>query len=858
MLNGKVAGYAKCGRYTTCTNQDKTFSCQCQTGFKDFKDYEGCVDKDECIEGGHNCKLDREYCFNTIGSYVCVCKEGYTGNAPGGCKDVDECGNGFHNCTSHDIINTETSALDGGTKVFHVGPYYIADGKEHIFTFDLQSFKGCNFMLGNETNVYAVFIGHYQVIVNHVSNTAGIIENSNVNLEHMEYSKLGKDFISFHIKFIKQSENMFISFGAFGEDYPGNIKFSLFPENITQFHFSTNKDFSFWRNVRKGGPSQTCINTIGSYKCMDNSQENVAIGFGGRGKSSTDYQTSVTVMTKDLFYCTSHLIPNIPTGRQRIGSSVLGNWIYTCGGITNKGGSYATNECKRFDLMSNGQEWETAPSLPTPIYGHAMVTFKASIYVLGGYFPSGSYSKNVNYEFNLATNYWIAKASIPYSIYYHDALADEENGRIWLFGGGHHVTGQKPWVYYYLVDSNSWHHHSNFPHNSQDASCQITLNSNDEKIIMCALGHRSEGIYTYNLDLSNGWQHLSRLKHNYKQRAMRMVKFSPYNIALLSGYSWLFTQSLKNIFVYDVDTKRFHFNYKFLQNHGDGGAWTTVPKSKKFKALANCVAERTYAVVGWGGHTSSGSDYNPYWSVVLHQKNKNDYGMFQTCNRRAIPVLSPGRYKPGVTAVGYKILVCGGNNYGVATTASCFYLDTNTPQESPSWIQMDDMLYPRRGFAFVTYGDVAFAFGGNDDKIIRAQVDKWTESKGWEISKPLPKGLQDHCGVADEGHNRIYILGGYSGANNKNAYYYDVVTDTWVTMPSTSYSYVNCGCTIINKKSNGHRILVVSGNNQAYIQKFSLNSYEDNEKVSWKSHSVQHKAWGFRLVSLSPSEALQV
>ena len=38
-----------------------------------------CLDIDECAIGSHNCSKDAT-CTNTVGSYVCECDEGYTGD----------------------------------------------------------------------------------------------------------------------------------------------------------------------------------------------------------------------------------------------------------------------------------------------------------------------------------------------------------------------------------------------------------------------------------------------------------------------------------------------------------------------------------------------------------------------------------------------------------------------------------------------------------------------------------------------------------------------------------------------------------------------------------------------------------
>ena len=854
--NGRDDGLYKCGRYTSCTNHNKYFSCACKTGFKDFTDYDGCVDKNECTEGGHNCKLEREYCFNTIGSFVCICKEGYTGAAPGSCKDVDECANGFHNCSSFQVVNAETSEIDGAEKSFNVGPYTINDDNEHLFKFDLQAFDSSLFGLGDETGKIALKVKVNEVRGFFINAVGEISTPANNKLDHPENAYLGNDSVTYHCKIKIEGDGMTVKFGANGEDYPGSILFMDFPLTITKFSFKTIETFSFWRNVRKVVRlSENCINTIGSYKCFSSSLENIAIGIGGEGKS---WETHVSIMKKDLFSC-SHSIPEYPTIISRHASAVLENWLYSCGGYYYYYGNIYTSTCYRFDLQSAGNSgWETSPSLPFSTYGHTMVTFKTSIYLMGGYHPSKS--KNTNYEFNLATNAWTRKANIPYYIHYAGCVPDEENDRIWLFGGGEYGVGTRNYVYYYTVSSNSWHHHSSLPIANEDLSCQKILNKNDENMLICMFGNRGEGAYYYNLDQNSGWHHLSRLYNSYTQRTMRMIKFDPYNLALLSGYSNWFKQSLQNIFVYDIDSQSFKYKYNYLQIQGDGAWWATAPRNKDFRALSNCAAARTYAAVGWGGHTKHGHEYPKYWSVILHKKTLGNPGVFHPCHQRAIPDLEPGRYVPGITSVGYKLMVCGGHEYSKSIESSCFYLDTNTPQESPSWIPMDNMLHPRAGFVFVSYGDIAYAMGGRNEgsKYGMRYVDRWTESKGWEVSTPLPKSLKDACGVADEGHNRIYHLAGSYTSNSKNVYYYDVIKDTWSSLPSLPRSYTNAGCAIVKKKNNGNRQLIISGSYQSSSARFNLDKYENGERISWGSMSTSQKSRGSRLVSLSLSEVLQV
>ncbi|KAI4541427.1 hypothetical protein MG293_008569 [Ovis ammon polii] len=79
-----------------CINTMGSFRCFCKVGYTTDISGTSCVDLDECSQSPKPCNF---ICKNTEGSYQCSCPRGYVLQEDGKtCKDLDECQTKQHNC----------------------------------------------------------------------------------------------------------------------------------------------------------------------------------------------------------------------------------------------------------------------------------------------------------------------------------------------------------------------------------------------------------------------------------------------------------------------------------------------------------------------------------------------------------------------------------------------------------------------------------------------------------------------------------------------------------------------------------------------------------------------------------------
>ena len=107
------AGYYSAGGGASCV--------LCDFGYTSGVGASGCTNQNECL-GSNPCDTNAQ-CDDTVGSFTCTCKAGYTGDGTS-CSNVDECSLGTHTCHT----NAECADTDGSHECTCKAGY-TGDGK---------------------------------------------------------------------------------------------------------------------------------------------------------------------------------------------------------------------------------------------------------------------------------------------------------------------------------------------------------------------------------------------------------------------------------------------------------------------------------------------------------------------------------------------------------------------------------------------------------------------------------------------------------------------------------------------------------------------------------------------------------
>jgi hypothetical protein len=451
-------------------------------------------------------------------------------------------------------------------------------------------------------------------------------------------------------------------------------------------------------------------------------------------------------------------------------------------------------------------------------------------------------------EFDTIRNTFNQKANLPISVNRHCGASDPLSKSLWILGGYESCSITTDRVFRYNISQNSWSLHSLLPWPTGELACGIIRKPTGEQWLLTVGGQIRQGSIAY-LDITNynstTWRIIGSLYDGKYQIRMSMISPTPFAAYLLGGNSERYGISLRNFWEYNMNTNAFEDGSYFLQREMHASTWAMTRKS--YKALQNCFSYVTYAAVGWGG-----DHYKGVWDVLLRSRQMaGDPRLPVKCDN-AIPDLLPGKFAPGVTALGYRLIVCGGRN-GQEVSA-CFWLDTNS--KNPEWNSMAPMLIPRAEFPLITYGDAIFAIGGWKPGATN-QVDRWTITKGWVNMANYPLvNIHRQCAVADDGYDAIYVLGGlvcHPGCYiYDRVYKYTVSTDTWSNFPNLPTYRHDSGCGIIHKRTDGHRWMIHVGG--AWTN--SIFYYDLTTSSGWVNYGTIEIHWERPFwISLTPYES---
>lgn len=149
-------------------------------------------------------------------------------------------------------------------------------------------------------------------------------------------------------------------------------------------------------------------------------------------------------------------LSDLPFALTNASAVVHDNKIYLAGGeMTNE----ASNHFLSLDLNDTNARWKSLPSLSKPV-SHSVMVVQSNgkddcIYMLGGRrknpdSPSNLYASN--FQFDLTTNQWTEKKSLPYTLSAGTGVAIGRNS-ILLFGGDNGATFHKTEEIIFAIDN---------------------------------------------------------------------------------------------------------------------------------------------------------------------------------------------------------------------------------------------------------------------------------------------------------------------------------------------------------------------------------------------------------------------
>ncbi|MFA0790016.1 Kelch repeat-containing protein [Microbulbifer echini] len=127
--------------------------------------------------------------------------------------------------------------------------------------------------------------------------------------------------------------------------------------------------------------------------------------------------------------------PSLPEARHHLGMAANSNYLYGIGGFHGKKDDAWQAMATVYRLTRNGNEWDSAPQLPTPIAESIYTNISETIHVVGGKSPN-NHSRNIdtkNHYVLIGNTDW--ETAAPATIRRNSAAGTVVNNRIYVIGG---------------------------------------------------------------------------------------------------------------------------------------------------------------------------------------------------------------------------------------------------------------------------------------------------------------------------------------------------------------------------------------------------------------------------------------
>ncbi len=508
--------------------------------------------------------------------------------------------------------------------------------------------------------------------------------------------------------------------------------------------------------------------------------------------SSSDFQTgnmednNLSVSSGDLNRGTvtggslgSYSNGTLPTSTNRmfLASVAYNGYMYVMGGYS---GSSDLNTVYYASInTSTGAlgTWTAATNLPSTMRGHSAVVYNGYMYVVGGYYSSGSTYLNSVYYTPINTSdgslggSWTSTSTFSTIRAWQGTVT--YNGYMYILGG--QTTGDT-----YL---------DNVQYAPINANGSLGTWQNTTVLTQVDSGLASVAyngyIYVIGGDWSNNVQYapinangtigswISTSGFTNERSGLSASVYNGY-IYVGGGYGWPTPDALLS----DVQ-------YAPINANGSLGTWTTTTALPTARYFGASVAYNGYFYY-FGGQTGSGETNQIRYAAI----NPPGY----TTAGASTTSFTTGRERGAAVAYnGYLYTMAGrkgSSNTACRNSGSALYC--NDTQYAPinangtigSWTTGTYFTTPRYGIAAVAYNGYMYILGGNDGSsnltsVQSATINASTGALGtWGANTALGTARREHSAVVYNGY--VYVLGGNTGSAANTVSYASINTSTGV------------------------------------------------------------------------------